>query len=79
MKKIKKIKFYDFTNLNGASHGGVNVYFYDMYGKLMMIDMSNSLINKSMEVEGNNTKANWIESYFDVLVITKKHEFVEKY
>ena len=40
---------------------------------------SNSLINKSMEVEGNNTKANWIESYFDVLVIMKKHEFVEKY
>ena len=36
-------------------------------------------IGDILEVEGNNTKANWIESYFDVLVITKKHEFVEKY
>ena len=51
MKKVKKIKFYDFTNLNGAGHGGVNVYFYDMYGKLMMIDMSNSSINNTTYCE----------------------------
>lgn len=42
-------------------------------------EKSYSLTNKSMEVEENNTKANWIESYFDVQVVKKKHELVEKY
>ena len=32
-----------------------------------------------MEVEENNKKANWIESYFDVHVVKLNPEIVEKH
>ena len=41
MTKVKSIKFYNFTELNGSRATEINVRFYDINGKLILIDFSN--------------------------------------
>ena len=41
MKKLKSIKFYNFTII--ATYISLNVRFFDEYGKLIVMDLSNYL------------------------------------
>ena len=43
MAKVKSIKFYNFVELNGSSCTTMNVRFYDINGKLILIDFSNPI------------------------------------
>ena len=45
MAKIKSVKFYNFVELNGGSTTTMNVRFYDINGKLILIDFSNQIKN----------------------------------
>ena len=41
MAKVKSIKFYNFVELSGSTGVLINIRFYDIYGKLILIDFSN--------------------------------------
>ena len=43
MAKMKSIKFYNFTELSGSDGVTVNARFYDINGKLILIDFSNPM------------------------------------
>lgn len=47
MAKIKSIKFYNFTVLSTGQNINIFVKFYDMYGKLVILDFSNPISHKS--------------------------------
>lgn len=41
MKKVKSVKFYNFVEINGSYATLINTQFYDINGKLILIDFSN--------------------------------------
>ena len=41
MSKVKSVKFYNFTEINGSYATLISVRFYDINGKLILIDFSN--------------------------------------
>ena len=43
MAKVKSIKFYNFVELSGSTGTAINVRFYDIKGKLILIDFSNPM------------------------------------
>ena len=45
MAKIKSVKFYNFTNMSGSYSTTINVRFYDINEKLILIDFSNQIKN----------------------------------
>ena len=46
MAKVKSVKFYNFTKITNSAYIGIFVKFYDMYGKLVILDFSNPISYK---------------------------------
>lgn len=47
MAKIKSIKFYNFTKISNDKNVCISVKFYDMYGKLVILDFSKPISHKN--------------------------------
>lgn len=47
MAKVKSVKFHNFTKLTDDKHICIFVKFYDMYGKLVILDFSNPISHTS--------------------------------
>lgn len=46
MAKVKSVKFYNFTKLTNSRNTNIFVKFYDMYGKLVILDFSKPISRK---------------------------------
>ena len=53
MTKVKSIKFYNFVELAGSNCVTINVQFYDINGKLILIDFSNPTSSTSTHSENS--------------------------
>ena len=53
MAKVKSIKFYNFVELNKSYCASINVRFYDVNGKLILIDFSNLISSTSTYSENS--------------------------
>ena len=63
MKKVKSVKFYNFVELNGSLSTLINVQFYDMNGKLILIDFSNLISSNATHCENSEYIATSSGSY----------------
>ena len=67
MAKIKSIKFYNFVELAGSDCVTVNVQFYDINGKLILIDFSNPISSTNTYSENSEYIVTSYSSYNDII------------
>ena len=63
MKKVKSVKFYNFTEINGSYATLINTQFYDINGKLILIDFSNLISLNATYCENSEYIATSSSSY----------------
>ena len=63
MKKVKSVKFYNFTEINGSHATLINTQFYDINGKLILIDFSNLISLNATHCENSEYIATSSSSY----------------
>ncbi len=63
MAKVKSVKFYNFVELNGSQATTMNVRFYDINGKLILIDFSNPISTSATRCENSEYITTSYSSY----------------
>ena len=63
MSKVKSVKFYNFVEVNGSLSTLINVQFYDINGKLILIDFSNLISLNATYCENSEYIATSSSSY----------------
>ena len=63
MKKVKSVKFYNFVEINGSYATLINAQFYDINGKLILIDFSNLISLNATHCENSEYIATSSSSY----------------
>ena len=63
MAKVKSVKFYNFVELNGSQATTMNVRFYDINGKLILIDFSNPISTSAIRCENSEYITTSYSSY----------------